>query len=553
MSGTGAVTKRGGGALQLTDAHGFRGVTFVEAGLLGLDGTLAGSVNVGTGATFRANGAIGGALTVLGYAEIETLVVGGDVTLGRGSQYGATLHGDGRSSLLIAAGRASMEDATVVIDAGPGVFNRVTQYRVLHADGGLSGTARAVSNVSTLEPWLTQTGTTLFATLLRTDLPLQSFATTVNGASIGGAIDRLRSTAGGNIAAITRELTALDDAALTAALDSAAGEIHASSIQLMALDGETASTLVRDEIAGRARPGGPDSGSPGARRSGWGNPHRWWTRLHGQHVNFDRVSSAHGGDGHLRGFLLGLDWTPTDRWLAGAGGGYSTGRLAIDDGSESNSFSSPRALGYIGYRNGRWTTHAGMSAARTSYETRRAINFAALTPLRDGLLFGGVTREATSSPLGLTVETWGEQRLEMDLGSWSFVPSAGLRFARYGRGGWTENGAADLSVSAPAQVVTSREVDAGLSLGRARGRIQPHVSGMYRRGLGDRSTRTLLQLSDSSDGIFAVDGLPLAGGTFVGRAGLVLRTRNIGASVSYEIQRGSFQRRHVIQLSVGYN
>ena len=56
---------------------------------------------------------------------------------------------------------------------------------------------------------------------------------------------------------VTRELTALDDSALAGALDSVAGEIHASSIQLTALDGYTAGALVRDEIAARAMSSGP--------------------------------------------------------------------------------------------------------------------------------------------------------------------------------------------------------------------------------------------------------------------------------------------------------
>ena len=242
-----------------------------------------------------------------------------------------------------------------------------------------------------------------------------------------------------------------------------------------------------------------------------------------------------------------------DRWLVGAGGGYATGRLVIDNDSAAKNFSNPRALSYIGYKAGRWTTRAGVSAARMSYDTRRAIDFAALTPLGDQLLFGGVKREATAAPIGLSLETWAEQRVELDLRSWSLFPSAGLRFARYGRRSWTESGAGDLSVSGPAQALASKEMDLGLLLIRTTGRFQPHASGMYRRGLGDRSTRTSLNLSGADAGRFAVDGLPLARETFVGRAGMVLRTRSINASVTYEMQRGSFQRQHLIQISLGLN
>ena len=298
LFGTGTTTKRGNGSLLFSGAHAFQGAMRVEAGTLGLDGTLAGSVDVARSATFSANGAIGGGLNVRGTANIDMVAVGGDVTFSSGSQYGITLDRNGSSSILITPGRASIDGATVVVDAQPGIVSRRTDYRILQADSGLSGTAGAASNGAALEPWLSQTGTTLFVTLLRTDLPLQSFATTANGAQFGGAIDRLRSTGGSDLAQVRRELAALDDTSLAVALDSTAGEIHASSMQLTALDAYTAGTLVRDEIAARALSSGLNLRSSAATtNSGWGDPHRWWTRLHAQRVTFDRLSSAHGGRG----------------------------------------------------------------------------------------------------------------------------------------------------------------------------------------------------------------------------------------------------------------
>ena len=46
LFGTGTMTKSGNGTLMLSGAHSFQGATRVESGTLGLDGTLAGSVDV---------------------------------------------------------------------------------------------------------------------------------------------------------------------------------------------------------------------------------------------------------------------------------------------------------------------------------------------------------------------------------------------------------------------------------------------------------------------------------------------------------------------------
>ena len=357
---------------------------------------------------------------------LGTLVVGGDLNLNAGSQYRATVNADGGNSLLVVAGHVQIAGATVAINAQPGTFGRVTQYAVLQAGGGLAGSTTTTSNVPTLEPWLSQTASTLFVTLLRTDLPLQQYATTANGAAVGGAFDRLRPSATGDLAQVTRELTALDDPALASALGAVSGEIHASSVQLAALDGEAVMDLVRGKIAERSAPTESSVEMAPSPRV----PHRTWAQWHDQHVAFDSTSAAHGSDAGIQGFALGMDWTMRDRWFAGIGGGYATGRLTLDGLAESSDATAPRALGYVGYAANRWTGHVGASVARMAYSTRRAFRFAALTPLKDALLFEGVDRQATSASSALATEFWGEERFDARVGSWMFSPSVGVRYGR---------------------------------------------------------------------------------------------------------------------------
>ena len=269
LFGTGTVAKKGTGTLFLSGTHGVQGLTTVEQGALAFDGILPGSVTVKTGATFDATGTIGGTLTVDGAINVRQpaaggfglLSVGGDVVLSPGSQYRIGVDALGNNAAMVSHGSAKIDGAMVSIVPEADGYNRVTQYAVLRADSGLSGAATASSAVTTLEPYLTQSDTTLFVTLLRMDLPLQPSATTANGAAIGGAFDRVKGGASGDLARVVRELTALDDSELARGLGATAGEIHASAAHLAAMDAEGMMDVVRGEITNRiSSPGGPERG-----------------------------------------------------------------------------------------------------------------------------------------------------------------------------------------------------------------------------------------------------------------------------------------------------
>jgi uncharacterized protein with beta-barrel porin domain len=249
---------------------------------------------------------------------------------------------------------------------------------------------------------------------------------------------------------------------------------------------------------------------------------------------------------------VGVDAPLGDRWFGGVGGAYSTGKLTLDGLTESSDATAPRALGYIGYAQDRWTAHVGVSIARIDYDTRRAFQFAARTPLGNDLLFGGVDRRATGASMALATELWGEQRFDARIGSWFLLPSVGVRYGRYDRRAWAEHGADDLSLLAPDQTFTLRQTDASLRVGRSTGRFRPHASSTYRRGWGDRQTTARLDLSGLPDGAFVVNGSFLARDTIVGRAGLAVRTESVGLSLAYEVQRAQLQMRHAIQLSLGF-
>jgi fibronectin-binding autotransporter adhesin len=560
LLGTGMLIKHGPGILALQGSHS-QGTTVVKAGMMMLDGSLGGDVRVAPGATFTGSGSVGGAVTVAG--DISTLVspegnpreltVAGDVTLSPGSRYVTVVDPAGESSRLITPRHATIGDAIVHVDPVSGPYARVTHYSILSAAGGLSGQARASSSVAVLDPWATTTANDLVLTLMRTDVPLAIYAGTANGAAIGSVVDRLRGTATGDLAAVTRELTALTDAGLASALDVLAGEIHPSSVQLAALEAESIADLVREEIALRSSGAGSEGSRPNQTGS-WTHDRHGWARLVTQRAGFDG-GAAYGGTAALFGVAAGMDWTLRNQWLLGAGGSIIQGGMTVASLGAESDLLAPRGFGYVGYTARGWTINVGAAVAYHGYDTERPLVFTARLPARfgGGPVFGGIDRRATSQPSGVSVEGWSEVRGFLPIASWGLRPSAGIRTARYGRDAWQEGGADALSLSAPEQSVYSTQADAGVKLARMFGRFRPELSINYRRELRTGGTTQILYLVDSTAGLFRSEGLPLADETVMGRLGSSLAWRRIQMSFAYEVRRGAGQTRQTGQLGIGFD
>jgi fibronectin-binding autotransporter adhesin len=555
IAGSGNLVQAGSGTLSLSGVHAFTGATQVRAGTLRLDGILAGSVDVGAGATFSANGSIGGALAVNGTVAVVgsdgdhgELTVGGNLTLGPGSRGQVTIDALGGHSQLLAGGAAFVDGSSFAVAAAEGSYNRVSFYPFLYAVGGVSGTAAATTSSSTLAPTLTASGQSLVLTVLNTALPLAPVATTNSGAAVAAAFDRLRPAATGDLAFVIRELTALDDSALSTALDATAGEIHASTTLLAAIDGETATNVVRQELAVR---GASEIGTAAAHRRLSGA--RFWGRFHGEETSV-ASGSAHGADTRLSGFVAGADRMLSHDWFIGGGAGYSSGDLTLDSLGDSTTYSTPRGFGYVGYSGSHWLVHGGASIARNAYDVRRTLTFAATLPvsLGGGPIFGGVDRRAATRLTGLATELWGDWVFVGRIGQWDIRPGAGLRYARYGRNAATESGADSLSLKSPDQTTSSRQGTVAVSAGRSLGRFGLRSSVGYQRELSDGRLTTLLHLSDASAGAFTVDGPSLARNIFTAAAGATIRLRGVQLSLGYEARRARAETRQGIQLGMRF-
>jgi autotransporter-associated beta strand protein len=478
ISGTGSLTQTGTGVLLLRGAKTYTGHTFVNEGALVLDGSLAGSATVASTAVLAGTGLIGGTLTVNGtlmagsldisagsagaslpstslpgvaqsfravaasaQASLGMLSVSGDVTFASGARNVVTLDQSGGHTLLMSGGAARIGGATVVVATNSGSYRRVTSYPVLYAAGGLIGSAAVATTNPALWPWVNSTSDALLVTVLNPAVPLQPLATTRNGAAIGAAFDRLRPGATGDFLVVSRELTALDDAGLGPVLDALAGEIHSSSVQLAALDGEAATDMVREELTSR---GTLETGQSSSQRWSWRGG-QLWTRVQGGGSSFDG-GATYGGEADLFLLASGMDWALGNRWRVGAGGGYASGDLTLDGLSESGDYSAPRGFAYAAYARARWTARGGVSLARGTYSTERSFHFIARLPetFGGGPMFGGVSRTATREATGLATEIWGDWETPVRLGAWTVRPGVSFRSARYSLEAWSEQGADSL-------------------------------------------------------------------------------------------------------------
>lgn len=158
-SGSGGLTKTGTGTLTLGGANAYLGATEVNAGTLQLDGSVAGAVNVASGATLSGSGSAGGVVTIAdgahlaaGGAGAGTLTTGG-LVLSAGSVLDMGLGAPnvaGVSDRIQVNGDLTLDGTLNVTDLGGfgvGVY-RLIDYTGALTDNGLAiGALPAGSNV----------------------------------------------------------------------------------------------------------------------------------------------------------------------------------------------------------------------------------------------------------------------------------------------------------------------------------------------------------------------------------------------------------------------
>ncbi|MFD9901908.1 beta strand repeat-containing protein, partial [Mesorhizobium sp. NPDC059025] len=147
VSGSGTIRQIGSGTLKLGgDSSAFTGQTFVQNGILSVDGKLGGAVTALDGGRLQGRGTIG-SLAVTGDGivapgnSIGTLNIAGDFSMAAGSTYEVEIAGNGVSDRIAAGGKATIGGGTVAVTAldAQTSYQDGQTYTILTAAGGVTG------------------------------------------------------------------------------------------------------------------------------------------------------------------------------------------------------------------------------------------------------------------------------------------------------------------------------------------------------------------------------------------------------------------------------
>lgn len=457
MTGAGGVGKRGAGTLTLTgnNADSTLSATVFE-GTLAVNGTFAGNVQV------NGNGALGGSGTVGSVTinggtlapgnSIGTLNVAGDVNFGAGGVYEVEVDAAGNSDLIIATGTANLTNGSVHVLPAAGNYNRITDYTILKAAGGLGGTTfnSVDSNLAFLTPTLSYDANNVFLRLERNDVSFAAIAGTPNQVAVGTAINILSNTTPGSIQEVLDNLSILTTDGANRAYDSLSGVQYThgnlvalqsasqfrnilfdrfnGSNQFLAHDGRI--MLAHNHMDTMA-----DTGNQ--LLSGGVHPQRgWWIRGTGNFGDIDDSRNASGADYKAGGIVAGIDFDFGDRLTAGAAIGYTRTDVDVAGGGIDVDSYQAALYGRFGFGGGYYVSGlAGMGYH--DMDARRNVSV--------GLL--NTSAKADYHAWTGTFAIEGGRNLSFD--RTSLTPFLGLEYAHMNRESFTEKGptAVNLKVS----------------------------------------------------------------------------------------------------------
>lgn len=153
MTGNGALTKIGSGALNLAGDNAFTGMLRIAEGSLRLNGKLGGAVEIAAGATLAGSGSIGGSLS-----------------FAPGSVYAVEARPNGTSTSfqLGSNASASVSGGNVMVSAADGNYEARTRYTIISAPGGVAGQFEsATTNLAFFDAVLSYDPTVVYLTLAR--------------------------------------------------------------------------------------------------------------------------------------------------------------------------------------------------------------------------------------------------------------------------------------------------------------------------------------------------------------------------------------------------
>lgn len=501
ITGTGGFVKAGNGTLNLTGGSGFTGQVDVNGGRLAVNGALPGSIAVNDGGTLGGTGTTGTIVvrhggTLAPGNSIGTLNVDGNVRFEAGSVYQVEVNAAGESDRLVASGTATIDGGTVSVLAAAGNYRWTSDYTILSAAGGVTGTFAGTDvDLPFLTPTLRYDANDVVLTLVRNDRSFASTAGTPNQRAVALALDA--SNAGNMLyRAVAGQA---ETGGAVQAFDALSGELWATTGTMMVDRTRRLGEMVLGRLEqadgighALAQTGGASTQTRDGLTGIWGQAIGSWNSARSD-GNAARATQSSFG------FITGLDHQMGD-WRVGVAFSHGKDDVKVAGRASQATVTGNSVAAYVGGGWGALRTRIGASYSWLDVKGTRQV------------IFPGVSESLSGGYDGKAASAFGEISYGLSLGRTLVEPFAGLNHVHLKTDGFGESGGAltALDIASVTRNVTYSTL--GLRLGTAlpvseQAVITPRVSAAWLHGFGDVAATGLHSLPTGE--AFSIAGLPV--------------------------------------------
>lgn len=541
----------GGSASVLRDGH------------LSNIGDIKGHVVVDEGATFGGKGNVG-SLDVHGRFVVDrsqgAAQINGDLKLFEGAELSYEINADGSAETITVDGTATLENASLTVNAMDGEYPLTQRYTVLEANKVEGEFGKVSSNLAYMTPTLAYTDTRVGLIYARNDVPLETFATTENSRALANSLEPEQQSAPVTAAPHGETPPTPATADIAPALLPSPPDEHQPSpapvlntaINALLTSNTATAAIALEQLAGvstanlanatlsSVRPVSAsmlstlrelsnDASLQDRSATGHDTNGRVWVQALGNSATLDDKQGESAFRQRTHGVVVGADWSLDNEWRAGVLGGKSQTRLdgVLLDGDLDS-----------------W--HLGAYALRQSGPL--ALRLGATYSSHDGttkrnIAFNGYSDRLKGSYDASSQQVFAEVGYNLSSSALQVEPFASLGYERYQRDSYREKGG-DAALKVDKQTQRNFSSIFGLRLAHHSDlengmRLTPRMSAGWKRTYGNVSSHVRQTFLAGSE-TFYVEGIPLDRNSLTLEAGLDLRiSKQHSLSIAYNGEMSS--------------